>query len=1084
MRKIFLLMIMCITFLGSTFAQNSVTGKVTDNEGLGIPGATVLEKGTINGTLTDNDGKYSIKVASEKSIIVFSFVGMTTLEETVKSRLVINVKLTSADIELGELVVTALGIRRKEKALGYAMSSIKGNELLKAGNSDSPLASIYGKAAGVGVSIGSAGPTGSINVKIRGAGGLEANAKTRPLFVVDGVPIYDENTNMSSRGYNPLNSFDYGTGINDLNSEDIESIEILKGAKAAVLYGSAGANGVMLFTTKSGAKTRGLGVQFSYQHNIDKPKNYIDWQNEFGSGTSIYDTVFATVSGKQVRKINTSRFQFGPKFDNSTIMFFDSTMVPYRAYPHNFDDLFKPTSTDIYSFAISGGSEKGSMRVGYTNKDYKGFLDNFYQKSNSLSFNGKMKASKLASFELIANFYDVKTQNRYPNLGRLVSYGFNRDYDYTKLRDLYKDKDGYKPVWEDYGLPASVGDNTGYLAMLWDQNENRDNDNKTHLTGTFKTNLQFLPWLSVVTSAGIDYTDWNFITKNKVERILPSIAGGGYSFARKNYTVQNFNAFVNFEKKFFNDKLEVLAFAGPEYRGISLNNISTSTQGGLQFPDWYSLSASKGTIAASHSRSMEVLYSVLGSASFSWVNAYYLELQARQDWSSTLPPENNSYFYPGASLTWNFSETYKIPYLMFGKLRLSWADVGKGAPSAYYANQLYSAGQIYNSDVTTMSGPGSLFSGQLKPERKREYEIGFNTVFFEKGRVNVDFSFYTSNTYNEIMGIPLSSPTGYSQIKINAGKVKRWGYELSITGTPVLTTNFRWDVTFNTANQKSKTIKLFEGITKKAVYGGGSYGIWAEEGKTFGEIKMYDYLKSPDGSRIVSSTGYYSKDDKNLIVAGNINPDFIGGISTDLNYKSFRFSVGLDYKFGGTFLSHSNYYLLGNGQINETLKYRDEAHGGLAYYINNSGKKIKTEHNASVPTGNTNKIIYHDGLILSGVKDNGNGNYTANDAIITSQEYWSTFIQDMNEWFQPDYLYKNDYIKVREVSFAYTVPKAISNKFKMEKVALSVFGRNLFFLYKTMPNIDVESTLGSDSFEEYTYLPSTRSYGFKIDVSF
>ena len=1083
MRKIFLILGMCFALLGSAYAQQTVTGKVTDEDGLGIPGVSIQEKNTTNGIVTDVNGDYNLRLTSSDATLVYSFVGMSTIEEDVNGRNSINVTLRTETKSVDEVVVTALGIKREQKSLGYAISSIKADELAQSGNTVNPLSSIYGRAAGVGVAIGSAGPTGSVNIKIRGAGGLRAGANTRPLIVVDGVPIYDEETNMASRGYNPLNSFDYGTGLNDLNSEDIESVEILKGAKAAVLYGSAGANGVFIITTKSGAKTRGLGVTVSYQRTIEQPVNYIDWQNEYGSGTSIYDTAYYTdTNGQKIRQLSTSRFQFGPKFDNSMVRFFDGTMVPYKAYPNNFDDLFSKSNTDIYSFAISGANQKGSMRVGYTNKDYKGFMDNFYQKSNSISFNGQMKASELASFEFVANLYDVKTQNRYPNLGRLVSYGFNRDYDYQALKGLYKDEDGYMTRWEDYGLPASVADGTGYLAMLWEQNENRDNDDKLHITGNFRTTLNFLPWLFVTTSAGIDYTDWNFTTKNKVTRIIPSISGGGYSFRRTNTMVQNFNAFLNFNKKFIDDNLEILAFVGPEYRGVSQNNISTSTQGGLQFPDWYSLSASVGKVNGGHSRSKELLYSVLGSSTISWKNTYYLELQGRKDWSSTLPPENNSFFYPGASLTWIFSENTHIPFLEFGKFRFSWADVGRGT-TPYYANQLYSAGKIYNSNVTTMTGPGALFSGQLKPERKREYEMGFDAYWFKGNRLITKFSYYTNNVYDQIMGIPLSGPTGYSEIRVNAGNVKNWGYELELSGTPVLTKDFRWNLSLSASNQRSKTLKLYEGITKQAVSGGGSFGVWAEEGKTFGEIQMYDYLKAPDGKRIVNNNGYYSADDKKLVVAGNINPDFMGGLFSDFEYKSFKFGFGLDYKFGGTFLSYSNYYLLGNGQVKETLKYRDEAHGGLAYYVDNSGKRVKTTHDGTVPSGNTDTRIYHDGLILDGVRQ-VDGQYVPNDIILTSQEYWSSFIHDMSEWFQPDYLYKNDYIKLRELYVSYTLPSKIVDKMKLQKVVLSLNARNLFFLYKTMPNVDAEGTLGSNVYAEYTYLPSIRSYGFRVDVSF
>jgi len=1074
-------------------AQKTITGTVTDaKDGSTIPGVNVVVKGTPTGTTTDISGKFTIKATAQQTL-VFSFIGYKDQEVKVGNQSVIDVVLEPTLEQLSEVVVTALGIKRDKKALGYSVSTIKSADLSAAGTTQNPLTALYGKASGVGIQLGTAGPTGGVNIKIRGSAGLDINTKTRPLFVVDGVPIFDENSNMANRGYDPLNSPDYGTGINDINGEDIESLEILKGAKATVLYGSRAGNGVVMITTKKGQKTRGLGVSITYQSNIEKPINTIDWQNDFGSGTSIYDTVYGkNRQGQRVRVMNNNRLQFGPKFDNSPIMGYDSTMTTYHAYPDNWINMFKKSTTNSVTAAISGANEKGAMRLAFTNRDYKGMMDNFYQKTNSVSFSGQINASEFAKFEVNANIHKVGTQNRYQNLGRLVSYGFNRDLDYQGLAYLYKDKFGQKSVLENYAFPVSF-DAYGYMNMLWDQNENRDIDDKLHMTGSVKMDLQFTKWLSLTANAGTDFTDWDFTTQNKVTRLYPVVAGGSYAFSRRNMVNQNYNAFLNFTNKFFNDKLDVVVFAGPEYQHFSDNNIGVKTVGGLQFAEWYSLAASKTTTggfgeARSHSRSSFTNYSVLGQASFGWDNTYYLEFTARNDWSSLLPPSNNSYFYPGISATWNFSENFKIPQLYYGKLRMSYADVGRAAPTPYWTNRDLGVGMVERTNAITVYGPGALFTNDIKNERKREFEIGFDTRWFEETNPLVaEFSFYTANTYDQIMGLGITPATGFGTIKLNAGEVKNWGYELFLKYTPIKTSKLKWDVTFTTANQRSKVIKLYPGMTEFRIAGSGSYSIMAVEGKPIGDVQMYDYLRDPQGNKIVGSTGLWGQDKNKFVTAANINPDFIGGFTTDLYYGRFNLHMGFDYKFGGSFLSHTNYYLLGNGQNKESLKYRDEANGGMAYIIKkdekNNNIRIPWEHNKPAPTDAINGRVYHDGLILDGVKD-VNGTFVKNDQIITAAEYWTTYIQDMNEWFAPDRLYKNDYIKFREAALMYTVPQKYVNKIKLQKLTVSLIARNLFYIYKTMPNIDPESLLGNDQFVEYTPLPQLRSYGFKVDVSF
>lgn len=1074
--------------IGETSEVNQQSGKVTGivADDLGpVAGASVAVKGTSKGTITDSDGKFVLNGVKKGEIIQISFLGYTTQEIAYKGQESLDIKLVEDSQAIDEVVVTALGMKRSHKSLGYALTTIKGDEFTLAGKAANPLTSLYGKAAGVGIQSSAAGPTGGVNIKIRGAASLESSSKTRPLFVVDGVPIHDQESSMATRGYDPLNSFDYGAGINDINPEDIESMEILKGAKASVLYGSEGANGVVLITTKKGANTRGLGVTASFQYTVEQPVSYIDFQNEFGTGTSVYDELTGKLpDGTSMRRLGTSRFNFGPAFDGKPIMDIDGNIINYEAQPDNFMDFFRKGYSDNVNVAIAGGNEMGNMRVSYTNYKYQGILDNFEQKKNILSFSGKMNASKFATFEINSNIYNIVTQNRYPNIGGLVSYGINRDQPFSTLERLYKDDSGYKRNKEDLTMSSYA---SNIMDLLWHQRENRNVDDKFHMITSLKGKFDFHKNVFLVLQGGIDYTDIEYNQKARVTQAEPNVVGGKYSRKEERYVVQNYDAMLNFDKNFMKDRLNVLAFFGGGYRSNEDKNINVSTYGDMLYPDWYSLNnegswpgaGDKGKVRGM-SRGSDFLYSLYGGVTLSLDERYYVEITGRNDWASTLPAGNNSYFYPGISFNWNFKDQIPIPQLQFGKIRMAWADAGRPA-SRYFANNVFSLGQIAETEASIVTPPSALFSGLLKPERKREYEIGMDLRFFDQNRLEFDFSYYTNNVYDQIMSVPLSSTSGYSEIRINAGNVHNYGYEIFLKGTPLVGKDFRWDVSFTAANQYAKVKKLYPGITQKLIGGGTGYKVVAEVGEPMGELLTYDYKKDEHGNRVVSSNGFYVLDyDAGFKKNSNINPSFIGGFNTSFYYKNFNINLGFDYKFGGALLSMSNYYLIGNGLSKESLPYRDEKHGGLAYYINEQNVKVPCEHNTTAPAGAKDNRVYHDGLILNGVKEDG----SKNDIILSAYEYYSTFIHDMSADLQPDNIYKNDYIKFREIGISYTIPKRIVEKAKLQKVTLTATARNLFYLYKAIPNIDAESTLGTNSYEEYSFFPSTRSFGIGVSVSF
>lgn len=745
-----------------------ISGLVKDSTGAPIPGVTILIKGTKTGVTTDVQGRFSIDVPDGNVVLVFTSVGFEPRSVTLGTSTFLNVTLTTASSGLNEMVVTALGIKRPKGTLGYAISTIKADELTKAGTTMNPFLALYGKAAGVGVNVGTSGPQGGVRINIRGAASMNPDQNVRPLFVVDGVILSDRKTQI---GGDVGQGFDYGAGINDINPDDIESIDILKGAKATVLYGSDAANGVMIITTKNGRNVKGFGMTANVQHTIEQPVSYLKLQTKYGLGDNLYDTTYATINGVQTRMLPNKRFSFGPAFDGADVMFYDSSIVKNSPHANNFMSLFQNGRSTSANVAIAGSNEKGSIRASYTNYNYQDISgDNSWQKRNSFSFNGNIKASELASFEVISNIYSISTQNRRSQNDGPVAWGYPVDYDYNLIYPYYTDATGYKRDLSN----ARVSDAFTRLgSYLWNTKMNRYKDENIHMITSAKVTLNFTKELFLVGQAGLDYDNTNYNTEVSVTRVLPTVAGGSFGVAKENSTTQTYQALLNYNKTFLNNDLRLFAFGGGVYRLRNVDYLGTNTVGGLTFPDWYSFSNQLGTpnadnayLLRNYTRGSDVLYSLLASAALSWKNEFTLELQGRQDWNSTLPPENNKYFYPGAALTWNYTERFPLAGVNTGQFRLSWADVGNGT-TRYFANNLYGYNRLPSTGANSVSPPDKLLPGALKPERKREFEVGVNNTFLPQDRIILDFSFYTNHRYNQIISLPISSASSSTGMIVN-----------------------------------------------------------------------------------------------------------------------------------------------------------------------------------------------------------------------------------------------------------------------------------------------------------------------------
>ena len=1082
--------------------KKSVTGKVIDKDGISLPGVSVVIKGTTVGTSTNIEGKYTLDVPEQGKVLIFSFVGMTTQEVAVSSS-VINVTMDSDSEQMEEVVVTALGIKRERKALGYAISSIKSEELVKGGTPVNALTSLYGKAAGVRVSSTAGGPTAGMILNIRNSVSFNENTNTRPLIVVDGIPIFDENTG-SSR--NDRDGRDRGTGINDINADDIESIEILKGAKSAVLYGSAGANGVVLITTKAGRKKEGLGVDVSTSYTWDNVSVYPEFQNEFGTGGNVavdgIDPSLTDAGGYKYEMIDGVKTpvyfkgsaSFGPKMDGREILWWDGEMRPYSPQSNNFKKLFNTGHLRSTNIALSNAGEIGSVRFSYTNKDYESVVIGATQKNHSVSFNAALNISPKVKLRFVSNYYRTENHNApYRMQDAFVTYGVRRDVKADLWKNNITDEGGYS-YFRTKDVSERVGGTSIHGEYLWGQTQNDYDEVRDHFIQSVNLDVELAKGLNLQVLSGVDYTRKNNTVKKKVsEPLALDYQQGLYSIAERN--IMNFytQGILSYQKK-INDDFTFDGMFGAVYKYNQDKQVRTETRNFL-VENWFSTSNSTNDVKSSGSgyNRDDSQYSLLGSAQVAYKDYLFVDFQARNDWSSILPKSDRSYFYPGTSVSWIASQHLDLPSVIkFAKVRGSWADVGIPG-SRYYSNFAFNSGSYGSTPYATMPNDlppvdlataiknGTFPLESLKPERKREFELGLEMNFFEASRLGFDLSLYKSTVYNQIMGLNVPPSSGVSKIRINAGEIQHKGVELQLRGTPVLIGDFRWNMTLNTAYDKTKIIELDKGVEILPLWGLNGAKVEARVGGEYGEIYIHPWKRDESGNKVVGSDGVYLFDKEVDKKVGVSVPDWTGGVNSNFTYKGFSLDFDLDYQFGGTIISQSNMYLKGNGTGKESLKYRDEARGGLPYYVDNSGVYHQVDgHDAAVPSDSKFDFVFHDGVVVEGVKEDG----SKNDKIIAAQTYYqNTYWQGQMDVTE-DGIYKSDYVALRKITCSYNVPKKIIQKLRIQNMKLSVFAMNVGYLYKDVPNVSPESYAGTNEFTEHSGMPGVRSIGCEIKLSF
>ncbi len=1012
---------MCFAMLSSAYAQQRVTGTVTDENGVGIPGAAVIQKGTTNGTTTNIDGKYVLSVP-EDATIVFSFVGMTTLEEVVNGRTTIDAIMIESRIGLEEVVVTALGISKEKKSLGYAVTEVGGDDIATV-KDHNPANSLVGKVAGVVVTQGTGGPGGGSRVIIRGNNSITGN--NQPLIVVDGVPIDATGQNSGGSVYNSTVS---GGGITDINPDDIESISVLKGPNAAALYGSRAGNGVLLVTTKKGRKGKGIGVSFNSNITFDNPLELPDYQNEYGQGTQGY------VPGNLTDLKNASG-SWGQIMDGSQQLYYTGETRAYVAQPDNFKDFFETGAKYVNSVALDGGGENYSVRFSYTNNYTESMIPNSDLKSHNFNLRSLVDLSEKLKLDAKATYYwqEVNNTVNQGSEGILASIlTMPRNVDIEDLKD-YQDEETLNSV-----SFSALGANP-YWQLYNDSKLNR----RERLMGFAKISYEITPWLSAFARVGTDVTNVKYETIYQPGHHY--YTSGRLTFGNNRVSETNADFLFMFNKDLTEDfNLSISAGGNHLYRTYEAQSIYGED---FKIPTRATVANTVTQTPSYTPLEEKEINSLYFQASLSFQNFAYLDITGRNDWSSTLPNSNRSYFYPsvtGSVLLDHFIDPENDIFNLL-KIRSSWANVGNDTDPY----QIYSYYNLANDGylgLTQLSRPGTKFNEDLKPENIASLEIGLEGSLLDN-RLFFDFSWYDIKTTDQIYDVPVPSSTGYDYFRENIGEMTNTGVELLVGGIPVHSGNFTWEVSVNFAKNENKLIELTEDLDSHILNStnSGNLNIQATVGGGFGDLYGTTWRTNDAGQIVVDASGRpQASTDK--VYLGNSQPDWNGGLSNTFTYKDFSLNFLIDARVGGKIYSQTNAALASSGVSKETLQYRE------------------------------------GGIIVDGVVLQSDNSYAQNSIEISAQDYWQAI-----SGIASQYVFDQTNIRLRELVLSYKVPQSILGNTFIQGATIGLIGRNLFFIYKDIDHVDPEASLGTGNGGQgiLSYnMPTARSIGVNVNIKF
>ena len=1017
-----------------------VKGTVSDAAGPLI-GATIKVAGTTNGTVTDFEGNFSIQCAPGATLEI-SYVGYKT--KSMKAQNGMSVILEEDGKVLNEVVVTALGVKRDRKALGYGLSEVKGEELTKAKETN-VINSLSGKVAGLVVQNTAGGASGSTRVLLRG--NTEMTGNNQPLYVVDGVPL--DNTNFGSAGTE--GGYDLGDGISAINPDDIETMTVLKGPAASALYGSRASHGVILITTKKADKDK-LSVEYNGSFTFDtRLAKWDDVQQVYGMGNN----------GKYSQTATTgTNMSWGPKADDFNMTYFDGESRPFYIYPNNASDFFRTGFTTQNTAIISANSGKTGMRFSVTDMRNRDILPETNMSRDNFNLRVNTSLGKI-DFDFTANYTRENVKNR-PALGDSQSnVGKNlmtlaNTYNQAWLKN-YQTADGEYANWN--GLDQYNRN------PYWDLYKNSNKSDKDVFRFTAKAIYNIDSHLKIQGTIGTDINNMNF--QDYIARTTPGKSAGQLQESVFQNRTLNAEILALYNNQFGDFDVNA-TLGGNIYKVDNKTDILTGL--GQQMKDVIAIMNYQEQ-SVQQSTYKKQINSIYGSASIGYDHTYYLEGTLRGDKSSTLPVNNNTYVYPSVSASWVFSEYLKNKNIInYGKFRASWAKVGSDT-DPYQLALNYSTGKYSYSGFTIgMINNNTQPNKDLKPTMTTSYELGLEMKFFHN-RLSLDVTYYNQTSRDQIINLASSSTSGYQYRLINAGEIQNKGIEVALNGRALQIKDFAWDFGINFSKNSNKVKSLTEGMDyfeiEKAMWCNVSVG--AEVGKNFGSIIGPDFKRNANGDILINAETGLPVYDETTRTLGNASWDWTGGFYHTLSYKNFRLSAAFDVKVGADIFSMSMRSAFQTGKAPETLEGRE------AWYTSEekrlaSGMTIQEWRAAGKC----------DGFYAPGVIDNGDGTYRPNDVAIDPQTYWESVSRNAPSMF----IYDNSYVKCREITFGYTFPEKMLGKF-VKALNVSFVARNPFIIWKNIPNIDPDSGYNTSGMGlEYGSLPSRRSYGINVNMKF
>lgn len=1010
----------------STIQQSifeTVRGKVTDETGTALPGVNVLIKGTSQGTSTDVDGQFSLNVSNSNAILVFSFVGYLPQEVVVGGRSSINVSMQVDNKSLEEVVVTALGIKKEAKALGYSVTKVGGEAFTKTRETNI-MNGLVGKVAGVNVVAGNSGASGSSRVTIRGNTSITQG--NQPLYIINGVPM--DNSQMGqANGISP----DWGDNASSLNADDIEEMTVLKGATAAALYGSRAKNGAIIITTKSGRGSKGLGVEVNTNNTWDVPLFLWEIQDVYGQGYGGFRPVDAVDAGKH------SQNHWGEKYDGAMTYQYDGQQRPYSYVKDQvLKDYYRTGFTSSNNVSFTGGGDNGSFRLGITDMRNQGIVPNNKMRRNNISLGLNQNITKKLTLNANVDYINENVDNRYildtgQGSGPGTILYVNSNMPTSALSP------GYDANFNEWVLGTDRNATNPYFSL----NRISNNSKKDRFISALTARWNVLDWLFVQGRVGQDFYSF------RTNQIIPDGAGfrpnGSMTETNQTFTERNFEGLIGINKDLSSDFAISVNLGGNR---MSQDRNSTNIEGlGFVIPQFHAInntSIRNTTTAVGRKK----INSVFATAELSFRDHLFLNLTGRNDWFSTLNPKSNSYFYPSVGASYVLSEAIELPKAInFAKLRVAYASVG-GDADPYMLDFNYSLlPYSYNGTPLGMVSSGFIPYPDLKPLAVNETEVGFDLRGLNN-RIGVDFSFYNKISNNDIAFESIPVMSGYTSKLTNVGSIRNRGIELLLTGKPVQKANFSWDVSLNLAYNKSKVLRVSDDSDEFVQGKFGKATIKHIVGHEYAQIMGPAIAKSDDGQDIILGSGV-PKVTNYLVNFGSGIHRWTTGLTNNFTYKGFTLSAQIDGKFGGHYYSETNY----------SLEHRGMSWGSL--------------------------LGRENGITLPGVTESGE----TNTVHLTKAQVDNRAIIVARREALNDYLYDTSFIRFRYASLTYSLPKAVYEQLGFVKGAsVSFIGRNLGLLLSRTPGLDPESQLYTNNTQgiERTTLPPVRSWGFNVNLKF